>query len=142
MNILFIAVIIVLIIFGIIGYVRGLFGALFNLFSWIFIALFVIVVNPFIYNFIVDNTGWKATISDSAQTYIDGTIERTVGSAGTNISPNNGTPQSGDVENALSQYGITLPNSVSQEVVSDVMDSVNNTVSGVGDRATQLKKDS
>ena len=139
MNILFIAVIIVFIIFGIIGYVKGLFGVLFNLFSWIFIALFVVVVNPFIYTFIVDNTSWKTSITTSVQTYVDGTIDNATSSLGGNTSPNNGSPQASDVENAMSQYGITLPKAITKDVVSDVMDGVNGTVSSIGDQATQFK---
>jgi hypothetical protein len=44
MSILLIAVIAVIVIFAIIGYVKGLLGVLFNIFSWIFIAFFVIVI--------------------------------------------------------------------------------------------------
>lgn len=131
MNILLIAVIIVFVIFGIIGYRRGLLGVLFNLFSWIFIALFVVVVNPFIYSFIMDNTSWKNTISSSAQTYVDSTIERAVGSAPSSISPGNGTPQASDVENAISQYGITLPKAMASEVVSDITNSIKNATGSV-----------
>ena len=145
MSILLIAVIAVLVIFGIIGYVKGLLGVLFNIFSWIFIVFFVIVTNPYIYSFLVENTSWANTISSSAKSYIDGKIEGTVNTSMQNVMPNSSSevPNTNDIEKFLSDNGITLPKSLSSDVVNDVSDSIKESTNGVVEdaknQAVQIK---
>ena len=140
MSILLIAVIAVIVIFAIIGYVKGLLGVLFNIFSWIFIAFFVIVSNPYIYAFIVQNTGWANTISGSAKTYVDSTIEKAVGSSGNAVSNANiNDVNEGSIEKFLAENGITLPDSLSTDVVSDVSSSIKDSANGIiGDASNQV----
>ena len=138
MSILLIAVIALIVIFAIIGYVKGLLGVLFNIFSWIFIAFFVIVTNPYIYTFIVQNTGWAGSISNSAKTYVDSTIDKTVGSTIGNV-PSNSSASTNDIEDFLSKNGITLPEVLSSDVVSDVTNSLKDTTNGaISDASNQV----
>lgn len=59
-----------MIICAIIGYRKGLLGVLYNLLSWIFIAAFVIVLSPYINDYIVNSTSWSQSISDIIRDYI------------------------------------------------------------------------
>lgn len=142
MSILLVAVIAVIVIFAIIGYVKGLLGVLFNIFSWIFIAFFVIVTNPYIYSFIVANTNWASSISSSAKTYVDSTIEKTVGSSGNAISNSTiNNANEGSIEKFLSDNGITLPDTLSSDVISDVTDSIKDSAGGViSDASNQVSQ--
>lgn len=140
MSVLLIAIIIVIVIFAIIGYRNGLLGILFNIFSWIFVVLFVIIVNPYIYDYIVQNTSWQSSISSSARSFVDGEVERTVGSTDISNTPvGGGDVKPSEVNDTLSQYGITVPKEMLSDITSDVGNAISSTVNDASNSVTQVK---
>ena len=142
MSVLLIAVIAVIIIFAIIGYRRGLLGILFNVFSWIFIALFVLLVNPYIYNFIATHTTWQTTISESTSSFVDDKISELAPNAigsGKLAANDLGNVNSSDLTDGLSEYGVTLPGNLVEQLVTSIRSSANEVSSNVTQQATTLK---
>ncbi|MCR4611293.1 MAG: CvpA family protein [Lachnospiraceae bacterium] len=140
MSVLLFVVIGVIVLFAILGYRKGLLGILFNIFSWIFIALFVIIVNPYIYNFIVQQTSWQNTISSTTSNYVNGVAEKITGSAsGSTQSEGDNSVTSGDIEGFLSQYGVTVPKDLLNDITNEISNGVDGATNAVSDQVNQVK---
>ncbi len=134
MNILLIVLAVVLLVFAVIGFRRGLLGIVFNLISWIFILVFVMVMNPLIYSFLIEKTSLKTTLDNKVSTYVNREVETRAGNVLSDASISL-TKDSADLANVspemLSEYGISIPESISQTVLDDIVNTKDKVVVGI-----------
>lgn len=82
MNILFVLAVILLVATIYRGWSRGLIGLVYGIASWLFIGIFILVVNPVIYNGMYNNPSIHDAIYDKVYPYIDKKVPGYTGKAG------------------------------------------------------------
>ncbi len=140
MSILLIAVIIVLVVSAIIGYCRGLLGILFNIFSWVFIAFFVIVMNPYIYDFLVDNTNWQTSIASSTKSFVSDKLNEALPGESSGAVSDMGNVNSTELDDTLSRYGVKLPSSMTDELAGGIRESVGSVSQSITSGTSAVKE--
>lgn len=79
MNPLEIAALILVAVFGLIGYRTGLLRMLYSLFAWAFVLAFVTWSTPYLTKFLEENTGIETVIQEQAVTYLESLAEKEMG---------------------------------------------------------------
>ena len=67
MNIVFVAVLLILVFCAINGWRKGLLGMIYGLISWVFLLVFVIWANPFIDNYLRERTSLPETMQQTVE---------------------------------------------------------------------------
>lgn len=139
MNILFIILLAVLVVCAVFGYRKGLLGIVYKALSWIFIVIFVIALNPWIYSFIVNKTSLQSYLDEKIGSYIYKEVVPEVplfsfdGDTDKVVEDNKEEDKTNAIQDFLTSKGIALPDSLA----SDFVDGVSSSVDGIMNTVTE-----